>query len=87
MKYQWKKQWNTQPQQQLCRKAQVTLEVAVALIVLFLFLYGAVRIFDWGVTSIITRQRDFQGTRREAGNPNLTPGKGVSRTSDIRIFE
>ncbi|MDP8259869.1 MAG: pilus assembly protein [Candidatus Gygaella obscura] len=50
-------------------KAQAAIEFTLALIVLFLFLLGSLRLFIWSNKNLVYRQENYSATRRLAGDP------------------
>ena len=45
------------------RKAQSTLEVTLAFVIIFILLFAAVRIFIWLAETMVHRQWDYEGQR------------------------
>ncbi len=52
-------------------KAQAAIEFSLALIVLFIFLLGAFRLFVWLNRNLVYRQENYAATRRLAGDPRV----------------
>lgn len=61
------------------KKAQVTLEIALGLVCVFILLFGAVKIFMWANNRFIMRQEDYEKTRVTAGSSN--PGLEVDESA------
>ncbi len=64
-------------------KGQSSLEIALVLVAVLLFLLGMVRIFFWGNTDLIKRQKDYLKSRGIAGT---WPVHRTSSLSDGNIF-
>ena len=48
--------------------AQVSLELAASLVVLFVLLFGTIHVFLWLNKRLVQRQQDYETTRVEAAN-------------------
>jgi hypothetical protein len=53
-------------------RAQVTLELTAALMVLFVFLFATTKIFVWLGNNIVQRHKRYEETRTAAGTGNTT---------------
>lgn len=51
-------------------KAQVSLEMGLALVGVFLLLVAVINVFTWVNKRLITRQQDYEKTRVRAGSSN-----------------
>jgi len=50
------------------KTAQVSLELAASLVVVFILLFGALQLFLWMNKSLVQRQKDYEAQRVTAGN-------------------
>jgi hypothetical protein len=50
------------------KKAQVSLELAASIVVLFILLFGALQVFLWFNQRMVQRQKDYEAKRVEAAN-------------------
>ncbi|MDO9574698.1 MAG: hypothetical protein Q7I94_06850 [Candidatus Contubernalis sp.] len=50
------------------KRAQVSLELAASLVVVFILLFGALQVFFWMNKSLVQRQQDYETQRVTAGN-------------------
>jgi hypothetical protein len=57
----------------LSPKAQVSIELAAAIIIVILFMLATIKVFGWLNTVMVDRQQYYQGSRVTAGTP-ATPG-------------
>ena len=53
-------------------RAQVSLEFAAAFVVLVFLLAATTKIFVWFGNNIVQRHKDYENTRRDAGNGTIT---------------
>lgn len=53
------------------KRAQVSLEIATALICIFILLLASVKLCAWLVGRMVVRQEDFESTRVNAGIENI----------------
>ena len=63
------------------KKAQASLEMSAAFIVVLILLIAAVRLFAWLNASMVYRQSDYERTRVEAGNASLVGVNLTDQTS------
>lgn len=63
-------------------KAQVSLEIALSLICVFILLFGSLNVFLWVNKKIVHRQQDYEASRQPAGDNE--PGKQVDETNKTR---
>lgn len=54
------------PGMSLGKQAQVSLEIAFALIGIFLLLFGALNVFIWVNERLVLRQEDYESSRKSA---------------------
>ena len=68
------------------RKAQVSLELGTAFVLVFLLLFGSVNLARWLVSRMAGRQHEYEGSRRSATYEYL--GMEVDETNyrPLRFF-
>ncbi|MFA5144933.1 MAG: hypothetical protein WC723_02890 [Candidatus Omnitrophota bacterium] len=64
------------------KKAQVTLELATALICIFLLLLASVKLGTWLIGRMVVRQEDYETSRVAAGSTNI--GEAVDESDTTR---
>jgi len=63
-------------------KAQVSLEMAIALIGVMVILFASINVFVWLNKRLVMRQRDYENTRVAAGNAPMQ-----STANEIQVDE
>ena len=69
------------------RKAQVSLEIALALIGVFILLFGTMNVFIWVNKRLVQRQKDYEHTRISAGNAAQEVPVNESGYPKLNIFK
>lgn len=69
------------------KQAQVSLELALVLICVFLLLLGSLKVFFWVNERLVKRQRDFETSRVSAGSSGSEVLVDESGYPDLKIFE
>jgi hypothetical protein len=64
-------------------KAQSTLELTLALVVVVLFLAGVVKIFQWGVSSLVGRHNAYMSNLK-VGNENFYTAARISLVDELK---
>lgn len=67
------------------RKGQVAIEMAAAIIAVFIFLLGTLQIFVWFNSMLVKRQEYYEASRIQAGTASSVGGYDFSPPS-LNIF-
>ncbi len=67
-------------------KGQVAIEMATAIIAVFIFLLGTLQIFVWFNATLIERQEYYQSTRKQAAEDRLSSGEYDWTPPQLDIF-
>lgn len=68
-------------------RGQVSLEITIAFIALFILLLGSVKIFVWLNEQMVLRQEDYESTRVAGGSSNSEVQVDESDYPKLDIFE
>lgn len=71
---------------QIGRKAQVSLEIALSLICVFILLLGTLKVFVWVNSRLVMRHEDYEETRVRAGRRSSMVGLDESKYPKLDIF-
>ena len=72
--------------EQIGKRAQVSLELALAFISIFLLLFGTLNLFFWMNERLVLRQRDYEETRVKAGAHHAGIRVDESNYPKLNIF-
>jgi hypothetical protein len=65
-------------------RAQATLELAVAMVCVWLLVFGIFRVFFWLNQRLVYRQEDYEGTGGTAKYGRVAAGKSRGSSVDLR---